>query len=67
MIEPIRGHIDAYDLSCASCGVIERFAGMRFDRFIVRARANGWMIGTPRAARDCLCVECVGEASRRAA
>jgi len=60
MIEPLRGQ-RGFDISCTGCGVVERFA-LEYDRFLIAAKKAGWMIGTPRAARDILCPECVGEA-----
>lgn len=42
MIEPIRGVIGAYDVSCSLCGIVERFEDIRFGLLFIRLRAKGW-------------------------
>lgn len=56
MIEPIRGQLDAYDISCSACGVIERFDDLRLAAhlFLPKLRAKGWrVLGGRHYCRDC--------------
>ncbi len=36
MIEPIRGQLGVFDVSCSGCGVVERFEDLRFGQTILR-------------------------------
>jgi hypothetical protein len=46
MIEPIRGELYAYDISCAACGVVERFENLGLAPHILlpKLAAKGWRI-----------------------
>jgi len=46
MIEPIRGQLGAYDLSCAACGIVERFENLRLapHLFLPKLAAKGWRV-----------------------
>jgi RNase P subunit RPR2 len=54
MIEPIRGQVGAYDISCSGCGVVERFTELRLGLLLVRLRAKGWRVLSGRH----YCPEC---------
>ena len=56
MIEPIRGQLGAYDLSCAACGIVERFEDLRLapHLFLPKLAAKGWR----RLAGRHYCREC---------
>ncbi len=54
MIEPIRGQLGAFDVSCTGCGVVERFENQRYGALLIRLRANGWRWLAGRLyCRDC--------------
>jgi hypothetical protein len=44
MIEPIRKHIGAFDVSCSACGVVTRFENLRFGQLLPKLRRSGWRI-----------------------
>lgn len=44
MIEPIRGIVGAYDVSCSACGVVERFESPRYGLIIPRMKEKGWRV-----------------------
>ena len=44
MIEPLRGQLDAFDVWCSGCGVVERFENVRYGALLIRLRATGWRL-----------------------
>jgi hypothetical protein len=56
MIEPIRGQLGAYDVSCSTCGVVERFEDLRLQAHILKPRlaAKGFRMAN---GRPC-CLDC---------
>jgi hypothetical protein len=54
MIEPIRGQVGAYDISCSGCGVVERFTELRLGLLLYRLRLKGWrMLAGRHYCREC--------------
>ena len=43
-IQPIRGELGAFDVSCCACGIVERFENLRYSLVLIRMRARGWHI-----------------------
>jgi hypothetical protein len=54
MIEPIRGQLGAFDVSCNGCGVCERLENLRYGQVLTRLRATGWRLFAGRHyCREC--------------
>ncbi len=66
MIEPIRGQLGAFDVSCSGCGVVERFEDLRFGQTIIRMSYSQVLIrmkakGYSREGSKLFCPECAIE------
>jgi hypothetical protein len=44
VIEPIRGQLGAFDVSCSGCGEVCRFESLRYSELLIRLRATGWRL-----------------------
>jgi hypothetical protein len=56
-IDPIRGTVGAFDLSCNKCGIVRRLENVRYGQILPKVRAIGWRVEAGRH----YCAECAGE------